>query len=68
MVTLTVTLVHGTWAPGAPWTQEGSPLWRELKARFGDSVAVDRFDWSGDNNRIARLEGGISSARHAELS
>jgi hypothetical protein len=52
---LTVTLIHGTFAKGALWTKEGSPLWRDLQNRFGCSALIDRFDWSGDNTVFGRL-------------
>ena len=65
MPELTVTLIHGTGARGAPWTQRGSPLWRDLQTRFGAAV-IDRFDWSGDNNSFARLGAGAELAKHLE--
>jgi hypothetical protein len=61
---LTVTLVHGTHARGAPWTQAGSPLWRELEGHFGSAAVIDRFDWSGDNTVFARRDAGSELVAH----
>lgn len=49
-----ITMVHGTWAPGAPWTQPGSKIRLELDqhlhARGASRVEFCRFDWSGANS------------------
>lgn len=66
MPDLTITLIHGTFARGAPWTQEGSPLWKDLQNRFKCSALIDRFDWSGDNTMIARVEAASELARHLD--
>jgi pimeloyl-ACP methyl ester carboxylesterase len=55
---LTVTLIHGTFARGALWTKEGSPLWTDLQKRFKCSALIDSFDWSGDNTVFARRTAG----------
>ena len=53
-----VTLVHGTFASGAEWTQEkNSSLCKALKERFTDKISFDRIDWSGNNTSDARLRG-----------
>jgi hypothetical protein len=49
-----VTLVHGTWATGAPWTRPGSLFPDELDVALrslgADAVTfVDDFPWSGKN-------------------
>jgi alpha/beta hydrolase family protein len=59
-----ITLVHGTWARGAPWTQPDSPfccqLRGELTGRGATRVEFFRFDWSGKNThedrRIASVQ------------
>jgi len=49
------TLVHGTFAPGAAWTQDGSLLRKALRAGFGDNVHFhDTFRWSGWPSHLAR--------------
>ncbi len=50
-----ITAVHGTWAKGAPWTQENSPLMAHLGDNIPGDVVLDRFDWSGANRQSARL-------------
>jgi hypothetical protein len=61
---LTVTLIHGTFARGASWTQAGSPLWQDLESRFGRAAVIDRFDWSGENSAFARLEASLELVEH----
>jgi len=53
-VSTIVTLVHGTWAPKAPWTQEGSYLRAALTKSFGESVIFRPYSWSGGNSFGAR--------------
>jgi hypothetical protein len=53
-----VTLVHGTWASAAPWTQPGSALRRTLEQELGDGVEVRTFGWTGANTQAGRLRGG----------
>jgi hypothetical protein len=50
-----ITLVHGTRAPGAPWTQEGSPLRAHLTEALGE-VSFEVFSWSGKNSVTARAK------------
>jgi hypothetical protein len=64
MPDLIVTLVHGTGATGAPWTQKDALLWQALEERFKDSATIDRFDWSGDNTAFGRLKAGAELAEH----
>lgn len=63
-----ITLVHGTFARGAPWTQEGSALWRALKERFGAAARIQRFDWSARNTHSARLRAGRELAKFLDRS
>lgn len=51
---LVVTLIHGTWARNAPWTQDGSALRQALAAAFGNDTVFRPFNWSGDNAFSAR--------------
>ena len=59
-----ITLVHGTWATGAPWTKFDSPfcnqLCKELRVYGVKSIQLLRFDWSGRNShrdrRIASIQ------------
>lgn len=48
-----VTLVHGTWARNAPWTLEGSRMWRALEEQ---GYEVDRADWGGGNRFSSRRD------------
>ncbi|MEL7049914.1 MAG: hypothetical protein AAFO75_13335, partial [Pseudomonadota bacterium] len=68
-----VTLVHGTFARGTAWTQDGSTL-REwvldaLKHHDGQDgaqadVIIDVFEWSGRNTHKARVKAGHELADH----
>lgn len=66
---IVVTLVHGTFATGAPWTKEGSALRDEITAALpGRHVVFDTFEWSGRNTHKARVKAGYALAAHvAEL-
>jgi hypothetical protein len=55
-MTTNVTLVHGTFARNAPWTQEGSLLRSTLTNKLGDDVTFRAFLWSGDNSFAARAD------------
>lgn len=64
---IVVTLVHGTFAKGAPWTKDGSILRREIAAALGEhgrDVVFGTFDWSGRNTHKARITAGYELARH----
>ena len=52
-----ITLVHGTFARGAPWTRPGSRLVKALTAYFGETVQFRYQDWSGFNSFSARDKG-----------
>jgi hypothetical protein len=51
----TVTLIHGTWAKDAAWTQEDSSLAKRLSEMAGCTVRLTRFQWSGRNTFRARF-------------
>jgi pimeloyl-ACP methyl ester carboxylesterase len=64
---IVVTLVHGTFAKGAPWTKDGSILRREIAAELGrqeHDVIFDVFEWSGRNTHKARIKAGSQLADH----
>ena len=52
-----VTLVHGTFAKDAAWTQEGSLLRVALEKRLGAPVTFRTVGWSGRNTMRARMQG-----------
>jgi len=63
-----ITLVHGTWADNAPWTQTGSPFCLQLEAqlrkRGATSVTFSRISWGGRNTHQERRTGSIQLRRH----
>ena len=61
-----VTLIHGTFARGAPWTMPGSALSDALECQFGGRVQLRRFDWSGHNSFSARRKAVADLARDIE--
>jgi hypothetical protein len=61
---LMITLVHGTWARDATWTQRGSSLRTELSERLGEDVVFMPFIWSGRNSHRARLIAAKSLQEH----
>jgi hypothetical protein len=56
-VRIVLILVHGTFAPSAPWTQDGSALRSVLAARIPDAQ-FETFEWSGQNSHHERLAAG----------
>lgn len=58
-----VILIHGTWAPNAPWTQPDSwfrdTLSDALSSRGIVAPEIDRIGWSGANTHAARAEGSL---------
>ena len=50
-----ITLVHGTFARRAAWTQPGSPLRRILHSELDSEALFSVFEWSGLNSHSARL-------------
>ncbi|MEM8697883.1 MAG: hypothetical protein AAGF44_01860 [Pseudomonadota bacterium] len=65
--TRVITLIHGTFDTGAPWTRAG-PLVEALAAGKGGSdqlggiTLFSRFCWSGRNSHTARLAAGEALA------
>jgi pimeloyl-ACP methyl ester carboxylesterase len=53
-VRIVVTLVHGTFARAAAWTADDSDIASALGAHFDDLV-IARYEWSGDNDVMARI-------------
>lgn len=62
-VSYVVTLIHGTFARGAPWTQEDSTL-RKVLTRYLGSVTFRSFEWTGANNHNARIAAGALLGEH----
>jgi hypothetical protein len=50
-----VVIVHGTWAPRSDWTQDGSALLAQVRARL-KGCGLARFQWSGLNGLRPRLK------------
>jgi hypothetical protein len=61
---LVVTLVHGTFAAGAPWTQPDSALRRGWPATPERPVCFDVFEWSGANSHLDRVKAAGELADH----
>lgn len=62
-----VTLVHGTFARGTGWTQDGSSLRQGIAEALQvsvDDVIFDVFEWSGRNTHKARIKAGYELAAH----
>jgi hypothetical protein len=51
-----VTLVHGTFARGASWTQDGSVLRSVLTQQLDLPTYFGVFEWTGNNDHGTRLE------------
>jgi hypothetical protein len=64
---LSLTLVNGTFAPKAPWMDEGSPLRNHLSAALGQAVEFSKFPWSGRNTNGARLQAAADLAAQLEI-
>lgn len=66
--TYVVTLVHGTWAEDAAWTQEGSPfciqLEEELRKRRSAKVRFTRCNWPARDKHEDRRLGSILLHKH----
>jgi len=61
-----ITLVHGTFAKGAPWTLGGSSLRNALLKGLGSDTNIQNFEWSGKNTHKARLSAGKDLASFLE--
>ena len=59
-----ITLVHGTFARGAPWTQDDSRLSTALRGGLDGTVEIERCEWSGWNTAGARADGAKNLVRH----
>ncbi len=62
-----VTLIHGTFAPSAAWTKDGSTLRRQIAdalGKQGQTMHFDVFKWSGRNTHKARIKAGYELAAH----
>lgn len=51
-----ITLVHGTFATNAPWTQQNSQFCANLVKELDGQVTFLSFHWSGKNNNNSRIE------------
>ncbi len=59
-----VTLVHGTFAPHAPWVQPGSRLREALARELGTNVEFQTINWTGRNrfkDRFRAVEAAAAS-------
>lgn len=56
-VDVVLIVVHGTFARGAPWTDENSPFIKALIDELGVSVHIERQLWSGWNSLAKRAKG-----------
>lgn len=54
-----VTLIHGTGAPDAPWTKDGSKLRKAVHDAFPGGVEFRTLSWSGDNTIGARRAAAV---------
>lgn len=51
-----IILVHGTFAPNAPWTQPGSSFRQSLEKQLGKgNIIFDTPQWDGRNNHKSRI-------------
>ena len=63
MVDYVITLVHGTFAHGASWIRDDSPLPSKLRAAGKGRFLTFPFRWSGRNTHEARIAAGRDLAR-----
>jgi hypothetical protein len=61
---LIITLIHGTWARGADWTQEHSFFQERLREKLRKPVTFRRFEWSGGNSHTQRLQAGKALGKY----
>ena len=62
-----ITLIHGTWARDASWTQPDSQLCVALRAAFPQAWLVP-FVWSGANTMAGRRKGSQALVTHLRAS
>lgn len=63
---IVVTLIHGTFARGAAWTERDAPWATALRDRFGGALLMQRFLWSGANSHKARRDAAWRLAKLVE--
>ena len=69
-----LTLVHGTFAPNAAWTQEHSEFYRALQQQLGGQTVHRRIVWRGflgscaNNGHDYRIAGGATLAEALRAS
>ena len=61
-----ITLVHGTFAMEAPWTQPGSSLCRILDVELGREVLFKTFGWDAKNDDESRRAAAEALVNHQE--
>jgi pimeloyl-ACP methyl ester carboxylesterase len=61
---LVVTMIHGTFAKNAPWTQPDSPFSKALSVGFKGRITLKPFIWSGANSLFGRISESMSLAEH----
>jgi hypothetical protein len=59
-----ITLVHGTFAPDAPWTREGSVLRNTLQSSLDGTVLFSAPNWGGANSPGTRRTAAGHLAEH----
>jgi hypothetical protein len=63
-MSVTVTLVHGTWNPSADWARADSLLCQAISRGLGSDVSFHTFRWSGHNRVSARSEASARLSEH----
>lgn len=61
---ITVTLVHGTFARDAQWTDKHSDFSKSISRAVPGKVLLTRFRWTGSNSHRARLHAGEKLATY----
>lgn len=66
-----ILLVHGTWAPGAGWTNDKDVDGKRVRDVLGEKIGgeirfAEPFQWSGANQWEARKQGADEFLRHLE--
>lgn len=64
MKPIAIVAVHGTFAPGAPWTSDNSAFASALRAELAEhEVSWHAFVWSGGNSHAAREDAATELSR-----
>ncbi len=50
-----IVLIHGTFAPNAPWTDSNSDFCKRITNQLDGDVTFQVFNWSGKNSHKSRL-------------